>query len=271
MVSNEYYISSGTPQGHKGLQGLQGQESADLNPSFLSLQSLQSFMSLLPPWGSIQILLQPQLLVLLQQPHRLRQPLPPRLLLLGVLDPAHIQTAIRRGEIGEIRPRRTVGPQRLLDVTRNGIAHPFRRSHLRNGVLQGRRRLGHPRRSHLPFADHPRETLSIGRRPFTLRLPRRELLGIPVLVDGAHDAVDPPEAERLLDRVVILHPRLAGVALVVDEPDLGLTVMMGREPGSPVGAGGGVKGGHGCSLEEVIRSLTCPAKPCWKKFFRPGQ
>jgi hypothetical protein len=34
------------------------------------------------------------------------------------------------------------------------------------------------------------------------------------------------------------------MALVVDEPDLGFAVVMGREPGSPGGAGGGVEGGH---------------------------
>jgi hypothetical protein len=55
-------------------------------------------------------LFQAQLLILRQKPHRLRQPLPSRLVLLGILDPAHIQPAIGGSEIREIRPRRAVGP-----------------------------------------------------------------------------------------------------------------------------------------------------------------
>lgn len=62
-----------------------------------------------------------------------------------------------------------------------------------------------------------------------------------------------PETERLLDRVVVVHLRLAGMALVVDERDFGLAVVMGRKPVSPVGAGGGVGGG----LEEPCRNF-CP-------------
>lgn len=55
-------------------------------------------------------LFQAQLLILRQKPHRLRQPLPSCLVLLGILDPAHIQPAIGGSETREIRPRRAVGP-----------------------------------------------------------------------------------------------------------------------------------------------------------------
>ncbi|HVT58627.1 MAG TPA: hypothetical protein VHR45_09515 [Thermoanaerobaculia bacterium] len=70
---------------------------------------------------------------------------------------------------------------------------------------------------------------------------RRELLRVTVVVEAPHDAVDPAEADRFLDGVLVGDPRLAGVLLVEDEPDLEVGVVMAREPGPPLRAAGDVQ------------------------------
>src|SRR5262249_26978231 len=45
--------------------------------------------------------------------------------------------------------------------------------------------------------------------------------------------IDPAEAQGLLDRMVIRNARPTGLFLVVDEPNLGLRLVMLREPGAP--------------------------------------
>jgi len=39
-----------------------------------------------------------------------------------------------------------------------------------------------------------------------------------LLIQFSEDAIDPAEAQRLLDRVVVLNARLAGILLVLNQP-----------------------------------------------------
>ncbi len=71
-------------------------------------------------------------------------------------------------------------------------------------------------------------------RPLAVGLARRELAGIPFVVKALDEAINPPEAQRLLDRVVITDRRSMGVSFVEDEPDFRLRVVVIREPGPPL-------------------------------------
>src|SRR5438270_12343900 len=86
---------------------------------------------------------------------------------------------------------------------------------------------------HPALRDQAAHPALVRRRPVRPVPARRKLLRVLFLVDPLDDAVDPAEAQRLLDRVVVRDPGLAGVLLVEDEPDLGLGLAMGREPSAP--------------------------------------
>src|SRR5207248_5695414 len=98
-----------------------------------------------------------------------------------------------------------------------------------------------PGLGHAAFADQLAQPPLVQRRPLRPVAAGRELLRERVAVDRLDDAVDPAEAEGLLDRVVVRDARPAGVLLVVDEPDLGLGPVVLREPGAPLLAGGDVQ------------------------------
>src|SRR5262245_51473799 len=59
-----------------------------------------------------------------------------------------------------------------------------------------------------------RVALPVDARPLAVELARRELAGVARLVEAPDQAVDPAEAERLVERVQVGDRGLAGVALV---------------------------------------------------------
>src|SRR5690606_25519563 len=77
--------------------------------------------------------------------------------------------------------------------------------------------------------------------PVAVRAARREALRPALRIDALGDAVDPAEAERLLDSVAVRQARLAGARIVEDQPDrpLGRVVCAGPRP--PFGALGDVE------------------------------
>ena len=79
-------------------------------------------------------------------------------------------------------------------------------------------------------------TFLVRRRPGAPRLARREELQAAPLVEPVHRAVDPAEAERLLDGLLVAQARPVARLLVEDEPDrVALLVPLG-EPPPPRGA-----------------------------------
>ena len=95
-----------------------------------------------------------------------------------------------------------------------------RHRHRVNGVervpraaLLGQLDLLHAGVGHQAGGDQLLDARLVARRPPALRLARREQLFVIGLVNGVHQAVDPSEAERFLDGVVVADGREAGVLL----------------------------------------------------------
>src|SRR5436305_12980346 len=71
---------------------------------------------------------------------------------------------------------------------------------------------------HQPGLFEAPHALAISLRPVALRPARREVQRGALLVDRLRLAVDPAEAQRLLDGGLVLDARLAGGRLVRDDP-----------------------------------------------------
>ena len=72
-------------------------------------------------------------------------------------------------------------------------------------------------------------------------LANRKPLGEPVRIYHANRAIDPPNAQRLFDRIVVGDARPSGVLLVIDEPDLSRGLGILFQPGMPLAAIGSVE------------------------------
>src|SRR5207245_2948095 len=142
------------------------------------------------------------------------------------LDPADPDAPVARGEPLEACPRARRRPQRGAHVGPHA-----ERPRLQLVAERALSRLRHP-----TGGDEAERPLAIHRRQLAVRTPRREALRVAVLAERLVDAVDPAEAERLVDRVVVGDPRLAARLLRIDEPDLLLTLGVAGEPAPPLGA-----------------------------------
>ncbi len=107
----------------------------------------------------------------------------------------------------------------------------------------------------LPLALEPRDPLLVRRRPVAPRLARREELQAAPLVQPVHRAVDPAEAERLLDGLVVARALSVRPLLVEDEPDRVALLVPLREPAAPRGAVSGPRR----SLARPCAVPSCPA------------
>lgn len=179
-----------------------------------------------------RILLQPEPPACGQQPQGLPETPSPRRGSSGRADPGDVRPPIGWSQPLEMRPGRRPALQRPLDIERDPrdrrawrIAAPKRRP-----ALQSR---GREQPAPLEIGIPP----SIRRRPLAVRLPRRELPGVARLVDAPDEAVDPAEAQRFLDRIVVRERRRAGQPLAEDEPDRGLGGVVGAQPSPPGRAG----------------------------------
>ena len=83
------------------------------------------------------------------------------------------------------------------------------------------------------FEQFP-QPLLIGGGVCAFRLARREALGAAVLIQRFDNAVDPAEAERLFDGIVIFDARLAGRFFVIDQPDFFLGLLVFAQPLAPI-------------------------------------
>src|SRR5262249_51779901 len=83
---------------------------------------------------------------------------------------------------------------------------------------------------HLARRDQAQRGLLVHLRPLAFRPARREALHVALAVDRAHEAVDPPERERHLDRFRPSDRRAARALLPVDEPRLRLRLVVRIEP-----------------------------------------
>src|SRR4029079_10959346 len=125
-------------------------------------------------------------------------------------------------------PRARVNLERLLDVRR----HRGRSLGPPRIPVSGRRALA-PSRREQPERLDLRVALAVRIRPKAVGLPRRELARVAIVVETADQAVDPAEAQRFLDGVLVLDRRLARVRLVIHEPDLDCGVVIRLEPCAP--------------------------------------
>src|SRR5262249_53480634 len=159
------------------------------------------------------------------------------LLLLGLRNPLQVSPAMGRCEVLEVLPRLCARPQGLLDKWRH-VRVALALFLLGSFVEASQVELQQPSLGHAAFADQLAQPLLVQRGPFVPIAPRSELLRELLLVDLLDDAIDPTEAQGLLDGIVIWDARLPAVLLVVDDPDLGLRLTVLLEPGAPLVAVG---------------------------------
>src|SRR6266487_1697654 len=77
------------------------------------------------------------------------------------------------------------------------------------------------------------QPLLVGRGILAVWFAGRESLGKTFLINRPNSAIDPTEAERFFNRIVIFDARLARSFLVIDKPDLFFCFVMLTKPGSP--------------------------------------
>src|SRR5207245_4016201 len=105
--------------------------------------------------------------------------------------------------------------------------------------------------------------LDVDRAPDAASAPRREADRVAPVVDAAADPVDPPEAERFVDRLRPGDARAARVALVETNQQLAGAAMIAREPRAKVGRGGEEAGFHGNRSYATVasRPVSCTILP----------
>jgi len=93
-----------------------------------------------------------------------------------------------------------------------------------------------------PDGLEPRIPFAIGGRPSAVRLPRRELPGIPIVVEAFDEAINPAETQCLIEGIVVGDGWKPRLTLVEYEPHLRFRVEVLGEPLSPLFAGPHFKG-----------------------------
>jgi hypothetical protein len=88
-------------------------------------------------------------------------------------------------------------------------------------------------RHDLTLVDEPPQSLLVGLRVLASGPSRCEPLRKRFVIDGFHDAIDPAEAERLLDGVVVRNPRPSRMHTVVPKPDFVLDLIVHSKPPPP--------------------------------------
>jgi len=143
------------------------------------------------------------------------------------VDPDDEVAALPSRQLLKKTPRLGVGFDCLSDVTRQlGNARLRRVSVLGRGGRQAHRRQ-QPRR--LQFRPAPAIDVGPSARGFA----RRHLDREPVVVETFHEAVDPAEAERFANEVLVRHRLHTGVRLVKDDPHSAAGRVVLSEPGAP--------------------------------------
>ena len=144
---------------------------------------------------------QTQLLASRQQIHRFAKASLLRRRLFGRIDPTDVCPSVRWRQLLEILPRTCVRFQSSLDVRRDhrrrwpwGIPASARRCPLQSRCSQQSARL------------EVRVAATIDGGPLAVSVSRRELPRVAVVIQASDNAVDPTEAERLLDGRVIADP-----------------------------------------------------------------
>ena len=183
---------------------------------------------------------------LLRKPDRVGDPLGARRGAPGALDPPQERAPGGRAERLESRRGGRIGTERLRQVGRDDqrvdlverAPRPIPASRL-DGPAAG---LGQP-----AFPLEPFHALLVGPGPGAARPARGEVLAKQGGVMGDRPAVDPPEAERLLDGLVVGDRPDGAAPTRQEEQDAPRGTVVRREPGAP---GLAVGGGHHCKLVE---------------------
>ena len=97
--------------------------------------------------------------------------------------------------------------------------------------------------------------LPIDSGPPAARFARREFAGVSILVQPLDQAVDPPEAERLVQGIEIANGAFRRMTLMKYEPNLDLRAVMLLEPLPPLPAGSHIK-----RVEVLRRNLEVPVE-----------
>src|SRR5262245_60081885 len=165
-----------------------------------------------------------------------RQPSEARRLLLGADDIEGGDLAVPRRLRLEEGPRLLVGAELQFVGGVEGTRRPLVRVLLRLLRIAGSER-GVPRRLDQPELLQFAEPLDIHGAPVAPRLPRGEPDSVADVVETLADAVDPAEAQDLVERLGVGDAAAAGLLLVEPDQEDGDGVVMLRQPGAQRGGG----------------------------------
>src|SRR6266487_5581123 len=146
------------------------------------------------------------------------------------VDPDDKVAALGSRQLLKEAPRFQIGFDRLRDVTRQLGNLGLRRVLVRGGSRSQAGRLEQP--SAVQF--HPAPAIDV--RPFAGRFARRHLDRKAIVVESLHQAVDPAEAERFANEVLVRQRFHARVGLVKYEPNSATRFVVPCEPRAPFGA-----------------------------------
>src|SRR5437588_3069488 len=160
------------------------------------------------------------------------QPLPASLISLRAHDPPDRGLAVRRRSRLEILPRGGVRAELPLlvglELRRVALLVGVDRGTVVGAGLEG----GEAGGPHPAVRDQLARAPDVHGAPRAPRLPRREANGVALVAEAPPDAVDPAEAERLVDRLGPGHTRPARRLLVEADEELALVRVMRLEPGA---------------------------------------
>src|SRR5436190_15582496 len=150
------------------------------------------------------------------------------------LDAMQDRIAILAREPLEHRLRVRLSRKRSRQVGRHARRRGARISDLPPAVGFCALNFGDPRPLHPALADQPLREHRVALRPAAPRPPRRETLEVRSFIAAASLAVDPPEADRLLESLVVAEARRRGRALLREhEHYAGPIGMVVSEPFAP--------------------------------------
>src|SRR5215471_4301541 len=189
---------------------------------------------------------QSEFLILSQQFDRFGQASLPGFRPLCHGNPAYIVPPVRWSEFLKVVPSLFVAVQGFLDEVRNSVVAlpvgPFPLGRVLIGIEDAFADNSQPRIGHLPLSDHRSRALLVVIGPLLLILPGGEFLGKLFVVYTLDQAVDPSEAQRFFNGIIIRDSWPGAGFFVIDQPDLCFCVVVSLQPHTPLVTIGSIKG-----------------------------
>jgi hypothetical protein len=143
------------------------------------------------------------------------------------MNPSHKVTPVAGRQSLKETPGSRICLQRLGDIRRQAVDRRAR------GVCVDGWRYRHAGRGEKPAYPEFHPAFAVTVRPLAGGLSRRELSRVSVFVEPLNKAIDPSEAERLTNRVLVCDRLDSRVVFMKREPDTRARRMIPSQPGPP--------------------------------------